>query len=137
MPVNWNPLHWAQREHGAMPFDWNPLHWDQMEQINFAVTSALTAIGACLILGFCNRLAALGGAGFMCFVVMTQPAFPGIYPPDPNIVGHALLINKDFIEMLALLTVASAPVGRWGGLDYFLYYWIFKPFCCREVKKEQ
>ena len=39
----------------------------------------------------------------MCFVVMTQPAFPGIYPPDPPVVGHALLVNKDFVEMLALL----------------------------------
>ena len=68
------------------------------EQIDFAVTYGLTAIGVCLMLGFCTRLAALGGAAFMCFVVMTQPAFAGIYPPDPHVVGHALLVNKDFIE---------------------------------------
>ena len=78
-----------------------------MEQINFAVTYGLTAIGVCLMLGFCTRLAALGGAAFMCFVVMTQPAFPGIYPPDPPVVGHALLVNKDFVEMLALLVIAT------------------------------
>ena len=63
----------------------------------------------------------------MCFVVATQPAWPGIYPPDPPVVGHALLINKDFIEMLALLVVASTPVGRWGGLDYFLYHLVLNP----------
>ncbi len=89
-----------------------------MEQINFAVTYGLTAIGLCLMLGFCTPLAALGGAGFMCFVVMTQPAFPGIYPPDPAVVGHALLVNKDFVEMMALLVVAATAAGRWGGLDY-------------------
>jgi uncharacterized membrane protein YphA (DoxX/SURF4 family) len=91
-----------------------------MEQINFAVTYSLTAIGACLLLGLCTRLAALGGAAFMAFVVMTQPAFPGIYPPDSPIVGHALLVNKDFIEMVALLTIAAIGAGRWGGLDFFL-----------------
>ena len=126
-----------QRQRGAGPSNWNPLRWNQSQQIDFVVTYALTAIGICLMLGFCTRLAALGGAAFMCFVVMTQPAFVGFYPPDPHVVGHALLVNKDFIEMLALLTVATTAVGRWGGLDYFLYYWIFKPFCSRYVKKEQ
>ena len=112
---------------------WNPLGWSRIEQINFAVTYGLTAIGLCLVLGLCTRLAALGGAAFMCFVVMTQPAWPGIYPHDPNVVGHALLINKDFIEMLALLVVASTPVGRWGGLDYFLYHLIVNPFLSKTV----
>ena len=97
-----------------MPASWNPCRWGRMEQINFAVTYGLTAIGLCLMLGFCTRLAALGGAAFMCFVVLTQPAFPGIYPPDPHVVGHALLVNKDFIEMLALLVVATTAGGTLG-----------------------
>ena len=32
-----------------------------MEQINFAVTYGLTAIGVCLMLGFCTPLAAWAG----------------------------------------------------------------------------
>ena len=56
----------------------------------------------------------------MLFVVLTQPSWPPIYPPAPPVVGHALIVNKDFIEMVALLLLASTP-GRWGGLDYFLY----------------
>lgn len=102
---------------------WNPFNEGQMKFIDLAVTFGLTAIGLCLMLGFCTPLAALGGAGFMCFVVMTQPAFPGIYPPDSAIVGHALLVNKDFIEMLALLVTAFVSTGRWGGFDFFLYSW--------------
>jgi len=65
----------------------------------------------------------------MCMVVMTQPAWPTIYPPDPAIVGHALLVNKDFIEMVALLVIATTAAGRWGGLDFFIHRWIVKPFC--------
>jgi len=108
---------------GRVPPTKNPFRWDRMEQINFAVTWGLTAIGVCLLLGFFTPLASLGGAAFMAFVVMTQPAFPGIYPPDSASVGHALLVNKDFIEMLALLVVAATAAGRWGGLDFFLARW--------------
>ena len=109
-----------QREKmAAMPPNWKIWQWDRMEQINFAVTYGLTAIGLCLMLGLFTRPAAVGGALFMCFVVMTQPAWPAIYPPDPPIVGHALVVNKDFIEMVALLVIAAASAGRWGGLDFF------------------
>jgi uncharacterized membrane protein YphA (DoxX/SURF4 family) len=118
---------------GVPTGSWNPLRWDRMEQINFAVTFGLTAIGLCLMLGFCTPLAALGGAAFMCFVVMTQWAFPGIYPPDPPILGHALLVNKEFVEMMALLVVAATSAGRWGGLDFFIGRWFFR----HKAKKEQ
>ena len=63
------------------PAAWNPFAWSRDEQISFAVTYGLTAIGLCLLLGLCTRLAALGGAAFMACVVMTQPAWPGIFPP--------------------------------------------------------
>jgi uncharacterized membrane protein YphA (DoxX/SURF4 family) len=110
---------------------WNPLRWSRIEQINFAVTYGLTAIGLCLMLGLCTRLAALGGAMFMLFVVCTQPAWPGIYPPDLPQIGHALLVNKDFVEMLSLLVIAATPAGRWGGLDWFVYNLVGKPFCSK------
>ncbi len=112
-----------QRQQGLPMTRWNPLQWDRMEQINWAVTFGLTAIGACLMLGFFTPLAALGGAAFMCFVVMTQPAFPTIYPHDSPIVGHALLVNKDFVEMMALLVISATSAGRWGGLDFFIARW--------------
>lgn len=120
-----------KKQLGPLPASRNPLRWSRVEQINFAVTWGLTAIGLCLLVGLFTRPAALGGAAFMAFVVMTQPAWPTIYPPDPAVVGHALLINKDFIEMVALLVVASTAVGRWGGLDYFLGRYVYDPFCAR------
>jgi uncharacterized membrane protein YphA (DoxX/SURF4 family) len=132
----WGLLDDQQKAQGRPTASWNPFRWERMEQINFAVTFGLTAIGLCLMLGFCTPLAALGGAAFMCFVVMTQPAFPGVYPPDSPIVGHALLVNKDFIEMLALLVVAATGAGRWGGLDFFCCRWISARRCRRKMNKE-
>ena len=92
----------------------------RMDLIDFSVTFGLTAIGLCLLLGLFTRPAAIGGAVFMLFVILTQPAWPTIYPPAPPVVGHALLINKDFIEMLALCLLATTAAGRWAGLDYFV-----------------
>jgi len=130
----WGLLQEDQRALGLPTKGYNPLLWSRMEQIDFAVTYGLTAIGLCLMLGFFTPLAALGGAGFMAFVVATQPSWPTIYPPAPSVVGHALLINKDFIEMLALLVVATTAAGRWGGLDFFLYRWFLAP---RPAPKQQ
>ena len=133
----WGLLDEQQKERGQPTASWNPFRWERMEQINFAVTFGLTAIGVCLMLGFCTPLAALGGAAFMCFVVMTQPGFPGVYPPDSPIVGHALLVNKDFVEMLALLVVAATGAGRWAGLDFFCRRWISARRCRRKTDKSR
>jgi len=103
--------------------------------LNFSVTWGLTAIGFCLLLGFCSRLAALGGAAFLVSVLLTQPPWPSIYPPVSPEVGHAMIVDKNFVEMIACLVIASLPAGRWGGLDFFLYHclggkWLASKFCC-------
>jgi uncharacterized membrane protein YphA (DoxX/SURF4 family) len=114
----WSVLNDAQRKMGDLPEAWT-----RTDLLNYAVKYALTAIGLCLLLGFCTRLAALGGAGFLVSVLLTQPPWPTIYPPAPEVVGHALLVDKNFVEMIAAIMLATTAVGRWGGLDCFLYHW--------------
>ena len=110
----------------ALPFA-TPVAVTWSELLDFGVTYGLSAIGLCLILGFCTRLAALGGAGFLFMVVLVQMPWPTIYPPPPEIVGHALLVDKNFVEMIAMIFLATTAVGRWGGLDYFVYRWLGRP----------
>jgi uncharacterized membrane protein YphA (DoxX/SURF4 family) len=126
-----------QQARGAAFGGGNPFRWNRIQLINFAVTYGLTAIGLCLMAGFFTRLAALGGAAFMFFVVLTTWSWPGVYPPDPGPVGHIMFIGKDFIEMLALLVVASTAVGRWGGLDYFVHYLVVEPFLSKKLFKRK
>ncbi len=109
----------------------------RMELLDFLVTYGLTAIGVCLMIGFCTRLAALGGAAFLVFVLLTQPPWPTIYPPAPEVVGHALLVDKNFVEMIALLVLAATAVGQWGGLDFFVYRWIGRPLLSRFRRKDK
>lgn len=103
----------------------------QTQFLDVAVTYGLTAIGLCLLVGFCTRLAAIGGALFLVSVLLTQPPWPTIYPPAPEVVGHALIVDKNFVEMMALFLLATTAVGRWGGLDFFVYHWLGKPLLSR------
>lgn len=104
--------------------------------LDLAVTVGLSAIGVCLMCGFCTRLAALAGAAFMFNVVMSQFPWPTVYPYPPDIIGHSMIANKDSVEFLALLILAVFPTGRWGGLDWFLWNfggkYIMKLYGCKK-----
>jgi len=128
----WDLLDEEQQKRGYFKASWNPLRWSRIEQINFAVTYGLTAIGLCLMLGLFTRPAALGGAAFMLFVILSQPNWPTIYPPAGPEGGHALLIEKSFVEMVALVLLATTAAGRWGGLDAFLSRWLPFPLGARK-----
>ena len=126
----WGLLTEEQRKRGNLP---EPT--TRVDVITFMLTYSLTAIGLCLLLGLFTRPAAFGGGCFMLFVVLAQPAWPTIYPHAPPVVGHALLINRDFVEMLALFTVATTAAGRWCGLDYFVENYIVNLFRRYKGKK--
>lgn len=104
-----------------------PFVQTRSKALDLAVTYGLTAIGLCLVLGLCTRLACLGGGAFLISVLLTQPPWPTIYPPAPEVVGHALIVDKNFVEMIAIFALATTAVGRWGGLDFFLNRWLGRP----------
>lgn len=76
----------------------------------------LTAVGAMLLLGLFTRLASVLAAGFLLATYLTHPPFPWL-PLPPGTEGTPVFVNKNLIELLALLTVAAHPTGRWLGLD--------------------
>ncbi|MBQ3333519.1 MAG: DoxX family membrane protein [Thermoguttaceae bacterium] len=89
--------------------------------LDLMVTVGLSAIGVCLMCGFCTRLAAIAGACFMFNVCLSQFPWPSVYPYSPEVVGHFMIFSKDSAELLALLILAVFPTGRWAGFDWFLW----------------
>jgi uncharacterized membrane protein YphA (DoxX/SURF4 family) len=82
-----------------------------MTLINKTVTYWVLGVGVLLILGLFTRFASIAGALFLMSVVAMQPPWvPGAQP-----------VYYQWIEMMALLVLATTPVGRWGGLDFFLH----------------
>ncbi|MEP0844190.1 MAG: DoxX family protein [Phycisphaerae bacterium] len=88
---------------------------------DMAMMVGLTVIGACLILGLFTRLASLGGAVMLLMFYLAMPPFPGAHVPESAAEGHYLFVNKNLIEMLALLMIATSRVGRWFGLDALIH----------------
>lgn len=95
----------------------------QTRLIDLANMWGLTLVGACLMLGLLTRFAALGGVGLLALYYFAMPPFLG-YPQSPMLEGHYLIVNKNFIEAIALLVIATSRVGRWGGLDAYLGAWV-------------
>jgi uncharacterized membrane protein YphA (DoxX/SURF4 family) len=130
----------TEPERGYLKFFPNPCVQSQMRAMDLAVIYGLSAIGLCMILGICNRLACLGGAVFLVNVILTTYPVPGVYPPLPTAVGNFMFVSKDGVELIAMLFLASIPAGRWAGLDYFLWHYggkqIVKKFCPRCIECE-
>jgi uncharacterized membrane protein YphA (DoxX/SURF4 family) len=100
-----------------------------IERIDFVTRWGLTAVGACLLVGLLTRTACLAGAAFLLLFYLTMPPFPWV-PENLRTEGHYLFVNKNLIELLALLALATTRSGRWVGLDGILQF--FNPRRRRE-----
>lgn len=94
-----------------------------IEIMDFMTIWGITAIGAGLFTGTLTRLAALAGVVFLAMTYLAVPAFPWL-PAPPQNEGNYIFVNKNVVEMMALLVIAAAPSGRWFGGDALLG-WLF------------
>jgi len=91
-----------------------------LDWINDLTTYGLIAMGFCLIAGLLTPLAALAGAVFLGQIYLSMPPWPGL-PANPMAEGHYFIVNKNLIEMLALLALVFIPTGQWIGLDALVF----------------
>jgi thiosulfate dehydrogenase [quinone] large subunit len=75
----------------------------------------LTILGGLLIAGMFTRVAALGAAVLVFQFYMAYPPIPG-YPEVPG-PEHALIVNKNLIEVFVLVAFVFLPSGCWFGVD--------------------
>jgi len=95
---------------------------NQLQKIDRLTMWGLSAVGLCLMLGLFTPLAALGGAAYLLSFYLSMPPWPGL--PEGITEGHYRYVNKNLIEMLACLALASTPNGLWIGVDALLFGWI-------------
>ncbi len=98
------------------------IHW-----INLMTILGITAIGAGLFLGLFTRIACLGGIGFLAMTYFTIPPFPWLPVPPLN-EGNYVFVNKNLVEMFAMMVLVTTNSGRWFGLDGLLANLL--PSCC-------
>ena len=75
----------------------------------------LMILGGLLIAGCFTRVSAFLGAGLVLMFYLAMPPFPGLpAAPGPE---HSYIINKNLIEVVALLALTFLPTGTWFGVD--------------------
>jgi uncharacterized membrane protein YphA (DoxX/SURF4 family) len=84
--------------------------------INYANGYGLTLIGLALILGLFTRFASWCGAGMLLMYYIAYPPFVG-YSYGALAEGNYLIVNKNLIELIALLAMAFTQSGEFFGLD--------------------
>ena len=111
-----NMLSVEQLKRGPVP---DPFwRWSALKASDMMTIAGLTILGAMLILGVWTRFAAIMAAVMLFMFYAAMPPWPGV----PAIPGpeHSFIVNKNFIEVIALLAIAALPTGRWFGVDGIL-----------------
>ncbi len=80
----------------------------------------LTIVGVCLVLGLLTRLASLGGIAFILLFYLCNPPFIGYFYSIPT-EGSYLIVNKNLVELCALIVIFATGSGRFAGLDRILH----------------
>ncbi len=86
------------------------------QQIVDSMTIAgLTILGLLLIIGLGTKYVAIAAAFMLFNFYLAMPPWPGV--PEAPGPEHSFIINKNLIEVIALLGIALMPTGHWFGLD--------------------
>jgi uncharacterized membrane protein YphA (DoxX/SURF4 family) len=96
-----------------------PKSWTLIDFIDWTTRWFLLVVGIMLMVGLCTRLSCFAAAGFLLLTILTQPAVPWL-PAPPVSEGSYLFVNKNVIEMVALLALMTTRSGKWAGLDAIL-----------------
>jgi thiosulfate dehydrogenase [quinone] large subunit len=87
-----------------------------LANVDLATMWGLTLVGTLLILGLLTRLASIGGIGFILAIYLCTPPFPGYFYSVPT-EGSYLVVNKNVVELSALVVILFSGSGRFAGLD--------------------
>jgi uncharacterized membrane protein YphA (DoxX/SURF4 family) len=91
------------------------------QRIDHMTIWALIGLGCLLMVGLLSRVSAIASAGLLLSFYLAVPPWPGveelIETAGPE---HSFIVNKNLIEVIALLAIASLPTGQWFGLDRLL-----------------
>jgi uncharacterized membrane protein YphA (DoxX/SURF4 family) len=84
--------------------------------VDTANAYGLTLIGIALILGLFTRLASWGGVALLAMYYIAYPPFGGFSYGAPSEGGY-LIVNKNMIELFALVMLAFTDAGKFYGID--------------------
>ncbi len=91
-----------------------------LDNVNLVTSWGLAIVGLLLILGLFTRLASLAGIGFVLLFYLCNPPFVGYFYSIPT-EGSYLIVNKNLVEIGALLVILTTGSGQFAGLDRLVH----------------
>lgn len=97
-------------------FQWMASSPSVMYIVDVLNIAGLIMIGTGLMFGCFSRAAAVSGAALLLLYYVANPPFVGM---DFGVVteGNYLIVDKNFVELTALVLLAIIPTGRYLGID--------------------
>ncbi len=96
-------------------FHWIAARPAVLSVVDFLNVWGLLLIGLALMLGAFSRIAALSGIVLLSLYYVASPPLVGL--PTNGAEGSYLVVNKNLVELLALVVVAAFPIGGFFGLE--------------------
>jgi len=90
---------------------------------DYAMILGLMLLGICLMIGLFTRAAAICGILLLGMIYAAMPPLDYAGFVVSTAQGTELYVDKNLIEILALVVVASFPTGHIMGLDILVRHW--------------
>jgi thiosulfate dehydrogenase [quinone] large subunit len=118
---SWSAAGYLKQARGpfAGMFKWLAAEPNLLANADLITMWGLTLVGVLLILGLFTRLASLGAIGFILLFYLCNPPFVGYFYSIPT-EGSYLIVNKNLVELSALVVILVTGSGRFAGLDVFV-----------------
>ena len=119
---SWSAAGYLRQARGPFAglFKWLASQPNLLANADFITMWGLTLVGVLLVLGLFTRLASLAGIGFILLFYLCNPPFVGYFYSIPT-EGSYLIVNKNLVELCALLVILATGSGRFAGLDRILH----------------
>jgi thiosulfate dehydrogenase [quinone] large subunit len=120
--ASWSAAGYMRASRGPFAdfFRWIAGQPNLLDNANVVTMWGLTIVGLLLILGLFTRLAALGGIGFILLFYLATPPFIGYFYSIPS-EGSYLIVNKNLVELAALVVILLTGSGKFAGLDRIVH----------------
>ena len=120
--TSWSAAATSNRPGDRSPglFKWLAAEPNLLANADLITMWGLTAVGLLLILGLFTRLSSLGAIGFIVLFYLCNPPFVGYFYSIPT-EGSDLIVNKNLVELCALVVILVTGSGRFAGLDRIVH----------------
>lgn len=119
---SWSAAGYLKQARGPFAdlFKWLASQPNLLANADLVTMWGLTIVGILLILGLFTRLASLGGIAFLLLFYLCNPPFVGYFYSIPS-EGSYLVVNKNVVELFALVVIFLTGSGLFAGLDRILH----------------